>query len=53
MVRGGELRPYKIKPVLFLNAVCLLTATKILHKRRREMIMLGKGEHRISAEMWV
>ena len=33
---GGELRTYKIKPVLFLYAVGLLAATKKLHKRKEK-----------------
>ena len=42
LFRGGELRAYKIKPVLFY-AVGLLAATKILHKKKGEKkLYLGK-----------
>ena len=37
----GELRAYKIKPVLFLYPFGLLAATKRLHKRK-EKITLSK-----------
>ena len=36
LFRGGELKAYKIKPVLFLYAVGLLAATKTLHKRKEK-----------------
>ena len=34
---GGELRAFKIKPVLFLYALGFLAATKILHKRNEKL----------------
>ena len=40
--RGGELRAYKIRPVLFLYAVGLLAATKHYTKERRNIDYLGK-----------
>ena len=36
LFRGGGLRAYKIKPVLFLYAVGLLAATKTFHKRKEK-----------------
>ena len=33
LLRGGELRAYKIKPVLFLYSVGFLATAKTLHKR--------------------
>ena len=35
--RGGELRAYKIKPVLFFYAIGLVAATKTLHKRKEKI----------------
>ena len=40
MFRGGELRAYKIKPVSFLYAVGFLAATKTLHKRKENNILI-------------
>ena len=36
LFRGGEWRAYKIKPVLFLDAVCLHAAIKLLHIRKEK-----------------
>jgi hypothetical protein len=41
LFRGGELRAYKIKPVLFY-AVGLLAATKYYTKKRRNEIIFWK-----------
>ena len=40
LFRGGELRAYKIKPVLFLYAVGLEAAKKTLHKRKEKTIII-------------
>ena len=37
LFRGGELRAYKIKPVLFHYAVGFLAATKTLHKTNEKL----------------
>ena len=40
LFRGGELRASKINSDLFLYAVSLLAATKILHKRKEKIYYL-------------
>jgi hypothetical protein len=40
--KRGELRAYKIKPVLFLFALGLLAATKTLFKRNEKDILTKK-----------
>ena len=41
LYRGGEMRAYKIKPVLFLYTLGFLAATKTLQKRKRRKTIVN------------